>query len=119
MLSILCSALVTALPAQQIDSTVPVERGQRLEVNAYAGDLAVVTWNRNAVRVEGESSGRTRVEIIRSGSILEVRTEGRRGPAGMVDLKITVPAWLPLTLSGVHDPRTCDHEPLARGHRSR
>jgi DUF4097 and DUF4098 domain-containing protein YvlB len=103
VLSILCSAaLATAFPAQQIDSTVPVERGQRLEVNAYAGDLAVSTWNRNAVRVEGESSGRTGVEISRSGSIVEVRTESRRGPAGMTDLKITVPAWLPLTLSGVH-----------------
>ena len=26
---------------QQIDSTVPVERGQRLEVNAFAGEIAV------------------------------------------------------------------------------
>jgi DUF4097 and DUF4098 domain-containing protein YvlB len=79
-----------------------VERGQRLEVNAFAGDIAVTTWNRNAVRVEGESTGRTRLEITRSGSTLDVRSEGRRGPAGMVDLKLTVPAWLPLDLSGVH-----------------
>lgn len=103
MLSTLfAAALAASTPVQQIDSTVPVERGQRLEVNAFAGDIAVTTWNRNAVRVEGESTGRTRVEITRSGSTLDVRSEGRRGPAGMVDLKLTVPAWLPLDLSGVH-----------------
>lgn len=103
MLSTLfAAALAASTPVQQIDSTVPVERGQRLEVNAFAGDIAVTTWNRNAVRVEGESTGRTRLEITRSGSTLDVRSEGRRGPAGMVDLKLTVPAWLPLDLSGVH-----------------
>lgn len=103
MLSILCSAALVAAPlVQQIDSTVPVERGQRLEVNTFAGDIAVATWSRNAVRVEGEAGGRTRLEITRSGSTLEVRSEGRRGPAGAVDLKLTVPAWLPLDLSGVN-----------------
>ena len=103
MLSILCSAALVAAPlVQQIDSTVPVERGQRLEVNTFAGDITIATWARNAVRVEGEAGGRTRLEIIRSGSTLEVRSEGRRGPAGAVDLKLTVPVWLPLDLSGVN-----------------
>ena len=102
----LCTLFSTALTAaalvQQIDSTIPVERGQRLAVHAFAGDIAVTTWNRNAVRVEGEPTGRTRVEVTRSGATLDVRTEGRRGPAGMMDLRITAPAWMPLDLSGVH-----------------
>ena len=103
MLFTLCSAAIAATAlVQQIDSTVPVERGQRLEVNAFAGEIAVTTWNRNAVRVEGESTGRTRLEISRTGSTLEVRTEGRHGSAGMADIKVTVPVWLPLDLSGVH-----------------
>ena len=103
MLSTLYSAAIAATALlQQIDSTVPVEKGQRLEVNAFAGEIAVATWNRNAVRVEGESTGRTRAEISRAGSTLEVRTEGRHGAAGMMDLKVTVPAWMPLDLSGVH-----------------
>ncbi len=87
---------------QQIDSTVPVERGQRLEVSSYAGDIAVKTWNRNAVRVEADPSGRTSVEIDRSATTLSVRTQGRRGPPSLVDLTITAPAWMPLSLSGVN-----------------
>jgi DUF4097 and DUF4098 domain-containing protein YvlB len=87
---------------QQIDSTVPAERGQRLEVSSYAGDIAVKTWNRNAVRVEADPSGRTRVEIDRSATAITVRTEGRRGPPSQVDLRITAPSWMALDLSGVN-----------------
>lgn len=87
---------------QQIDSTVPVERGQRLEVSAHVGTIAVSTWNRSAVRVRAEPSGRTRVEITPSATTVVVRTTGRRGPAGDLDLTITAPEWMPLDLTGVY-----------------
>lgn len=87
---------------QQIDSTVPAERGQRLEVSSYAGDIAVKAWDRNAVRVEADPAGQTRVEIDRSPGVITVRTVGRRSAPQMVDLVITVPAWIPLDLSGVN-----------------
>jgi DUF4097 and DUF4098 domain-containing protein YvlB len=87
---------------QQIDSTVPVERGQRLEVGSYAGDITVKTWTRNAVRVQAEPGGRTTVEIDRSATSVTVRTQGRRGPPSLVDLQITAPTWMALDLSGVN-----------------
>jgi DUF4097 and DUF4098 domain-containing protein YvlB len=87
---------------QQIDSTVPVERGQRLEVSSYAGEIAVTTWSRNAVRVQAESGGRTTVEIDRTATSVTVRTQGRRGPPSLVDLQITAPPWMALDLSGVN-----------------
>jgi DUF4097 and DUF4098 domain-containing protein YvlB len=87
---------------QQIDSTVPVARGQRLEVSSYAGDIAVTTWTRNAVRVQAEPGGRTTVEIDRSATSVTVKTQGRRGPPTLVDLQITAPTWMALDLSGVN-----------------
>jgi DUF4097 and DUF4098 domain-containing protein YvlB len=87
---------------QQIDSTVPVERGQRLEVSAFAGEIAVTAWNRDAVRVEADPSGSARVEIDRNATTLTVRTSGRRGPPSSVDLRISAPAWMALDLSGVN-----------------
>ena len=87
---------------QQIDSTVPVERGQRLEVSSYAGEIAVKTWTRNAVRVQADPGGRTTVEIDRSATSVTVRTHGRRGPPSLVDLQITAPSWMALDLSGVN-----------------
>ncbi|MBA3893887.1 MAG: DUF4097 family beta strand repeat protein [Gemmatimonadales bacterium] len=87
---------------QQIDSTVPAERGQRLEVSSYAGDISVRSWNRNAVRVTADQEGRTRVEIDRSPGSITIRTVGHRGAPRMVDLVITVPTWMPLDISGVN-----------------
>jgi DUF4097 and DUF4098 domain-containing protein YvlB len=91
---------------QQIDSTVPVGRGQRLEVNAFAGEVTVTAWNRDAVRVQADIGGSTGVEIDRSATTVTVRTSGRRGPPSSVDLQITAPAWMPLDLSGVNTEMT-------------
>jgi DUF4097 and DUF4098 domain-containing protein YvlB len=99
----LASAALAALPLnQQIDSTVPVERGQRLELDLYAGDVDVKTWSRNAVRVVAEADGRGRVEIERSATTLSIRSSGRRGPPPSTDVQLTVPAWMALDLSGVY-----------------
>jgi DUF4097 and DUF4098 domain-containing protein YvlB len=87
---------------QQIDSTVPVERGQRLEISTYAGEIAVKSWDRNAVRVVADPDTRATVEIDRSATQVSVRTQRRRGGPSMVDLQITVPAWMALVLSGVY-----------------
>jgi hypothetical protein len=103
VLLILASSAIAAFAlVQQIDTTVPVERGQRLEVSAYGGEVNVKTWARNAVRVEAAPSGRTRVEVYQSATAVSVRTEGRRGPASAVDIQITAPAWMALDLSGVY-----------------
>jgi DUF4097 and DUF4098 domain-containing protein YvlB len=87
---------------QQTDTSLAVSRGQRLEVNAYGGEIAVQAWNRNAVRIEANTSGRERVEITSSATSLSVRTQGRHGPPSEITLKISAPAWMALTLSGVH-----------------
>ena len=72
------------------------ERGQRLQVNAYGGDVTVRAWNRNAVRVEANTSGRTRVEVVELGRpSVSVRTQGRHGPPTEVDLRISVPSGWP------------------------
>ena len=107
MLFALAPAALAALTLiQQIDSTVPVERGQRLEVDLFAGDVDVKTWTKNAVRVVADPDGRGRVEIERSATSLSVRTTGRRGPPSSTDIQITVPAWMALDISGVYSDIT-------------
>jgi Toastrack DUF4097 len=96
------AALAALTLTQQIDSTVPVERGQRLEVDLFAGEVDVKTWPKNAVRVVADPDGRGRVEIERSATSLSVRTTGRRGPPLSTDIQITVPAWMALDISGVY-----------------
>lgn len=102
MLLTVATALSTLALAAQIDTTVTVARGQRLEANAFGGEIHVTMWNRNAVRVQANPTSRTEVVVSTSGSTVSVRTEGRRGPASAVDLAITVPSWMSLDLSGVY-----------------
>jgi DUF4097 and DUF4098 domain-containing protein YvlB len=99
-------ALVTGALAlvatQQTDTSVAVGRGQRLEVNAYGGGITVSAWNRNAVRVEAGTPGTDRVEISSTATTVSVRTQGRRGPPSEIELKISAPPWMALSLAGVH-----------------
>jgi len=99
------AAAMTLAAAQQIDTTITAERGQRLLVNAYGGDVTVRSWNRSAVRVEATASGSNRVELSSSAAAVTVRTQGRRGPAE-VGLRISIPVWMALSLSGVHTNAT-------------
>jgi DUF4097 and DUF4098 domain-containing protein YvlB len=101
LLTLVTGALALAAP-QQTDTSLAVARGQRLEVNAYGGSITVQAWNRNAVRVEANTSGHDRVEISSSATTVSLRTQGRRGPPSEVDLKISAPAWMALSLAGVH-----------------
>jgi DUF4097 and DUF4098 domain-containing protein YvlB len=98
LLTLVTGALALAA-AQQVDTTVNVGRGQRLQVNAYGGEVTVRAWNRDAVRVEASASDRDRVEISTSATAVSVRTHGR--PSGL-ELRISAPPWIALSLAGVH-----------------
>ncbi len=109
MLPILVPSLLSALVlAAPIDTTVTADRGQRLEVNTFGGEITVKTWARNAVRLQADPVSRTEVTITKAASTITVRTEGRRGPSSAVDIKLTVPVWMALDLSGVYTDVTVE-----------
>jgi DUF4097 and DUF4098 domain-containing protein YvlB len=98
----LVTGAVVMIAGQQTDTSMAVARGQRLDVNAYGGDIKVTAWDKNTVRVEANGSARDRIQISSSATTLSVRTQGRHGPPSDIDLKITAPAWMALNLAGVH-----------------
>jgi len=108
LFSLAGTALAALAFTQQIDTTVPAQRGQRLEVNVYGGEIDVKTWTRGAVRVEASPSTRTSVQVEATSAVVSVRTEGRRGPPATVDMTITVPAWMAIDLSGVYTDVTVE-----------
>src|SRR5207244_1247541 len=81
MLTTLATLAALAL-MQQTDTTVPVRAGARLEISNFGGEIAVKTWNRNAVRVMAEQSSRDRIRVERSGQVARQQTRcGGRGGA--------------------------------------
>ena len=84
------------------DTTVAVQQGARLDVNNFGGEIVVRTWNQNNVRVRASHSSRSRVQVSTSANTVMIRTEGRRGPPSIVDLDISVPTWMGMSLSGTY-----------------
>jgi DUF4097 and DUF4098 domain-containing protein YvlB len=91
----LVAALAAALPG---DTVVTVERGTRLDVENWRGNVTVESWDREAVRVRtrGDRVG----GVSRRGSHLQIRSDGAPGGRNATDFTITVPRWMDVRIQG-------------------
>jgi DUF4097 and DUF4098 domain-containing protein YvlB len=90
-----------AILAQSGDTTVPAQRGDRLEAENHNGDISVRTWARNAVQLRVRGSQRA-VTLDRSGGTISAELDWNHGDPGSVDYELTIPTWMPVELSGVN-----------------
>lgn len=102
--AILLAALSTGVPAmgapiQAVDTVFSVNGGERLEVNNLRGDVVVRAWDRDAVEVRADLSGRQTVEVVRTGTTVRVRPRSERGPQA-ADFEIRVPRWMGVRIDG-------------------
>lgn len=99
MLFLLASALLTVSVAQQqVDTTVTVRPGSRLDLNNFEGSVRITTWNRSAVRVEADADDEDAVDVRVSGTSVSVRGVGRYGPEE-INYRITVPVDISLDIT--------------------
>jgi DUF4097 and DUF4098 domain-containing protein YvlB len=85
--------------APDTDQTVNVVRGARLNVDNFAGEVVVRTWDRDAVRVTARHSARTKVAISNTDTAVSIRSSSSTGVAS-VDYEITAPGWMPVKIDG-------------------
>jgi hypothetical protein len=108
MLTTLAALTIASLAMQQTDTTFAVPAGASLTVNNFGGAIIVHGWNQNSVKVHAEHSRRGRVEVSLVGSTVTVKAGSRQGAPSVVDMEITVPAAMPLNLSGTYAQITVD-----------
>jgi DUF4097 and DUF4098 domain-containing protein YvlB len=84
------------------DQTVPVQKGQRLQVQNFAGEVLVKAWNKDELRVVADHDSRAKVNVRTAGVEINV-SASRSGAPGSVDYVISVPAWLPVRVSGTYN----------------
>jgi DUF4097 and DUF4098 domain-containing protein YvlB len=89
--------------APQTDETVAVQRGARLSVNNFGGEVIVRTWDRDSVRVVARHQPRTRVRVRPTGAGLSIDSSGYMGTPGSVDFEVTAPAWMPVKVEGTYN----------------
>ncbi|MBI5710405.1 MAG: DUF4097 family beta strand repeat protein [Candidatus Eisenbacteria bacterium] len=109
--------VVVVTAATQTDTTVAVRRGQRLDLDNFAGPVEVGVWARDLLRVAATHSARVHAVVDAGGPTVVVRARGRLrvrdledraeaeveqpGLPGTVAYRLTVPSWMELKLSGV------------------
>jgi len=107
LLAGLAIALTLAQPASrqapQTDETVAVQRGARLSINNFAGEVLIRTWDKDSLRVVARHQPRTRVHIRPGSSGVTISSSGSMGAPGSVDYEITAPAWMPLRVEGTYN----------------
>ena len=90
--------MVLAVSAQAADTTVALNRGDRVVIEGLSGAIAVSAWDRDALEVQ-TVSGTAAVAVRRTGATIQVEGEapGRRRS---VDATIRLPAWVDLSVGG-------------------
>jgi DUF4097 and DUF4098 domain-containing protein YvlB len=88
--------------APATDQTIPVQKGQRLQIQNFAGEVLVKAWNKDELRVVADHDSRAKVNVRSAGVEINV-SASRSGAPGSVDYTISVPAWLPVRVNGVYN----------------
>jgi DUF4097 and DUF4098 domain-containing protein YvlB len=86
----------------QTDETVPVQKGARLAVNNFAGEVVIHTWDKDSLHVVARHQARTQVNIRPTSAGVAISASASRGPQGSVDYDITAPAWMPVRVEGTY-----------------
>ena len=102
MNGLVLGAMVALSMMQQTDTTFAVDGAESVHVETMGGSIEVLVWDEDRIRVEAEHSNRTYIEIEwrRNGREIDIEPEARRGPANIVDFRITVPRRMALNLDG-------------------
>jgi DUF4097 and DUF4098 domain-containing protein YvlB len=109
---VLALTLAQAAPAPrqgapQTDETVAVQKGARLTVNNFAGEVLFKTWDKDSVHVIARHQPRARVNIRQVTGGVTITSSGSMGPSS-VDYEITAPGWMPVRIEGTYNFVTID-----------
>lgn len=98
--AILFAALAVGPSPQAPDTLLAVERGVRLSVDNFRGDVVIRGWSRDAVRVRADLSSRQTLDVVRSGATLRVRPRSHSGGPQEGHFEIDVPLWMDVRVEG-------------------
>lgn len=96
-----CSGLLALAAVMQADTTFAVSVEDRLSIDHHAGQIQVVVWDRDAVRIVTDEDEHSAIKVERSGHEVSISRNGRHASHG-ADYEIMVPAWLPFAFNGVN-----------------
>lgn len=85
----------------QMDRTVEVPAGTRLQLDNNFGDVTIRTWDRSAVRVQGHHPVGTTVEVNAGGGLLQIDADRPGNHGNPIVYTLTIPADMPVEVDVV------------------
>ena len=82
------------------DTLVEVRQGDRLVLRDFGGIVYVESWERPLLRAEAEAKESAPFRIRRSGKSLELRLVDGRARGRKEEIRVTMPSWMSLEVSG-------------------
>jgi hypothetical protein len=100
MLTILLATAVLGVPTSVQDTLIQVREGDQLVLRDFSGAVEVEAWNRNELRAEADDGETILFQFSRSGSRIEMNVRDRKDRNRMEELRLFVPSWMDLEVSG-------------------
>ena len=100
-------AITAAAPSQpsprepQTNQAIDVQKGARLSLQNFAGEVVIRTWARDTVQIIARHDPRVKVAITPSAAVLRIQSQS--SGRGSVDYEITAPQWMPLSITGTYN----------------
>jgi DUF4097 and DUF4098 domain-containing protein YvlB len=85
----------------EMDRTVDVQPGTRLQLDNQFGNVTIRTWDRNAVRVQGSHPVGTTVEVDPGGGLLQIDADRPGNHGNPIVYTLTIPADMPVEVDVV------------------
>jgi DUF4097 and DUF4098 domain-containing protein YvlB len=90
--------VLAAASTAQADTTLAVNRGDRVVLEGISGVIAIEAWDRNELEVRS-TTGNVPLTVRRTGATLQVEADGARRRRSL-DAVIRVPAWIDVEVGG-------------------
>src|SRR6185436_1575164 len=84
------------------DTTLVVPKGLNLDVANYSGEVLIDAWSRNSLRIRTDHYEQDKVLVRPVGNGLLIKAYSKHAEERGALLRITVPQWMNLYLSGLH-----------------
>jgi hypothetical protein len=101
---VMAAGIASFALAPGADTTLAVSRGASLNVANYAGEVFIEAWERSSVRIQADHSEEDKVVVHPSNGngSLTVKAYSKDEGDRSADLRLIVPVWMNVTVSGIH-----------------
>lgn len=100
MLELLLSVALLGTPVSARDTLIQVREGDALVLSGFSGVLEVEGWDRSEIFAEADDDERLLFLFSRSGNRIDLKVLDRKDRNRSEDLRLLIPAWMSLDLSG-------------------